>query len=302
MVPIDNKLSSAEIPPNSRRQCNARECRIIPNYVSLPKHLTLLSRFFLNYMPHPEDSEDVDWDKYRGQKFWNGASTPLYIAASIARTDCYIDIFDNAAFWCRPAYEYDLARSEFTSRFVEEATRLIWSWISFETVTKKLCHELRGNKLTDKAIQYLKSARHSPLEGTGELVNLLREICPEQIVGTALSKARKTETEDYLHIHFFREIRNSLVHSGVHDIAPSDSTIENPDKASNDDRVVQLRVASRLILLTLQNLAIGYLMQSPLKTEDNEDDEGYDYLGIMSGVEGWQALESLHIIPRNQTN
>lgn len=299
MVPIDNKLSSAETSPNSRRKCYARECRIIPNYVSLHKHLTLLTRFFLNYMPHPEDIKDVNWNKYRGQDFWNGASTPLFIAASIDRTDCHIGIVDNAALRCQPAYEYDSAAAKFTSRFVEEATRLIWSWISFETVTKKLCHELRGNRLTDKAIQYLISVQYSPLEGTGELVNLLREICPEKIVETALSVASKARTENYLHIHFFREIRNSLVHSGVHDIAPSDSTIENPDKASNDDRVLQLRVASRLILLTIQNLVIGYLFQSPLKTGDNEDDEEYDDLGIISGVEGWRAIESLHIKRKN---
>ncbi len=299
MVPIDNELSSIDIHRNSSRQFSGCEHRIIPNFISLQEHLTLLTRFFLNYMPHPKDIKDIQWDIYVGQEFWNGVSTPLYIDASINRTECHLGIVDDASLWCRPAYDFDLAKAEITSRFVEEATRFIWSWISFETVTKILCKKSRGKHLMDKAIQYLNSAQHSQLEGTRELVQLLREICPKQLVEKALSEARKTKTENHLNIHLFREIRNSMVHSSVNDIVPSDSIVENPDKAGDDDRVVQLRVASRLILLTIQNLVIDYLLQSPLKTEDNEDDEEYDSFGIISGVEGWRALKFLHITPKN---
>ena len=300
MVANDNNFSSIENRPNSRRQSNESESRIIPNFVSLHRHLTLLTRFFLNYMPHPKDTKNLHWDENLGQEFWSGVSTPLYIAASIEKTDCHIGIVDDTSFiWCRPAYEFDLAKAEVTSRFVEEATRFIWSWISFETVTKKMCPKSGSRHLTDKAIQYLNSAQHFPLEGTCELVQLLRDICPKQLVEKALSEARKSKTEEYLNIHLFREIRNSMVHTSAHAITPSDAIVEDPDEAVNDDRVVQLRVASRLILLTIQNLVIGYLFQSPLKTMDNEDGEEYDFLGIMAGVERWQALKFLHLIPEN---
>jgi len=96
-------------------------------------------------------------------------------------------------------------------------------------------------------------------------VHLILKISQKHIVNKASSNAKNTKTEDYLRIHLFREIRNSMVHSSVNDFKLPDSTVENSNEAGNNDRVLQLRVALRLILLTIKILTIGYLLQSPLK-------------------------------------
>jgi len=118
--------------------------------VYVHEQFKILTSFFLNYVPHPENIKDVHWNKALGQDF-RMELAPLYIAASIDRTVCYWGIADDAGLWNRIVYEYDVVKAEFSFRIVEEASRFIWSWPSFETFIK-MCQNSINKHPTGKAI------------------------------------------------------------------------------------------------------------------------------------------------------
>ena len=269
-----------------------RECKIIPEFVSLQQHFARLTRFIIRLTPHPDDIQLEDWDKYAGENYWQGAFNPLFIAASINSVDTDFAILDDAASWCRPAYEYDLAKSLLTSQYVQEATRFKWSWISFEQVIDRLCIDYEERYRTQKAIRYLSETPGFRMSGAiSPLSNLLREISPESISQNAASAAKRSDSLEFFHIHLCREVRNSMFHSAVEDVEPEDYDDIDSYDAKNDDRVVRLRVASRLALLTIQSMLGIYLHQSPANI-DPEDEETF------AEVELWRMVQCIHLTDR----
>lgn len=268
---------------------NERERDIIPEFISIQQHFARLTRFLIGCTPHPEDIHLQEWDNYAGQNYWLGASNPLFIAASISSIDTNIAISDDAASWCRPAYEYDLAKSQLTSQYVQEASLFMWSWISFEQVIDKLCIDYKDQHRTGKAIRYLSETPRFCISGpVSSLFNLLKEISPEEIIQSAMSTAKESDSLEFLHVHLCREVRNSMFHSAVEDVEPEDYDDIDSYDAKNDDRVVRLRVASRLTLLTIQSMLGVYLHQSPAKTDAEDED-------MFAGVELWRVIQCIHL-------
>ena len=268
---------------------NEREWDITPEFVSLQQHFVRLTRFLIRCTPHPEDIHLQEWDHYAGQNYWLGASNPLFIAASINSIDTNIAILDDAASWCRPAYEYDLAKGQLTSQYVQEASRFMWSWISFEQVIDKLCIDYEEKYRTGKAIKYLSEAPKFRISGpVNSLFNLLKENSPEEIIQSAISTAKKSDSLEFLHVHLCREVRNAMFHSAVEDVEPEGYDDIDSYDAKNDDRVVRLRVASRLTLLTIQSILGVYLHQSPAKIDAEDED-------MFAGVELWRVVKCTHL-------
>ena len=286
--------------PNITRRVDPRvqhtECEhnVIPKFVSLHQHLVLLTRFVGNYLPHPEDVGQEQWDKYAGQEHWTDVQNTLFLAATINEIVPHSQVLQEDAGWCRLADEYDSAKEELVAYYVREATRFIWSWISFEHVVDKLCPGLSKHR-TDNAANYIETSNSRVLDGGTALIRILDNICKPSVKEKAYRAATKSNNPKYLHIHYCREMRNFVAHEPVRNIEPLDWGDDAAHRAENDDRVVQLRVASRLALLAIQEILIAYLHQSPAKTDENEDGEEFDSLGIRSEVNLWKALRVIHL-------
>ena len=79
-----------------------------------------------------------------------------------------------------------------------------------------------------------------------------------------------------------------MTHCSIANIEPDE------DHDANDERVAQLKIASRLGLLMIQEILVTYLRQSPAITDENEDGE-FTFHEILSGVKLWQAAKVLHL-------
>lgn len=275
--------------PNSTALQNECEWDIIPEFISLQQHFARLTKFLIECTPPPKEVHQQIWNHYAGQDYWLGVSNPLFIAASINSIETNIAILDDAAFWCEPAFEYDLAISQLTSQYVQEASRFMWSWISFEQVIDKLCIDYEEKTRTAKAIRYLSEAPEFRMSGAVKsLFNLLKEISSEDILQGAISAARRSDSLELFHVHLCREVRNSMLHSAVKDVEPEDYDDIDSYDAKNEDRVVGLRVASRLTLLTIQSMLGVYLHQSPAKIDAEDED-------TFAGVELWRVIQCIHL-------
>ena len=275
--------------PNSTALQNEREWDIIPEFISLQQHFARLTRFLIESTPHPEDIHQQEWDHSAGHNYWLGASNPLFIAASINSIDTNIAILDDAAFWCRPAYEYDLAKSQLMSQYVQEASRFMWSWISFEQVTDRLCIDYEEQSRVGKAIKHLsETPKFRMSDAIKPLFNLLKEISSEEIIQSAVSAAKRSDSLHFLHVHLCREVRNTMLHSAVEDVEPEDYDDIDAYDAKNEDRVVGLRALSRLTLLTIQSMLGVYLHQSPAKIDVEDED-------TFAGVELWRVIQCIHL-------
>ena len=278
------------------------ESRDTPKLASLSWHLILLTRFFVNYLPHPEDvtKKRREWARHPGEEYWRKAANALFMAASIEEISLYFSILDPNAGYCRPAYEYDVAKDNLVSQYVQEATRFMWSWVSFEDVVDKLCRSAEGNSRTDRAINYINNFQCKISNERDRHVNFLSKILDASIKKSASRAARKSNSLHFLHIHYCREIRNSIFHDAIGDIEPSDTGRHFSYlsyKAENDPRVAQVKISTRLTLFAIQEMLEVYLHGFPGKTDEVDEDEGeYDYLGIRAGVNLSQALQSLHLV------
>ena len=260
-----------------------------------------MTRFLIHYVPHPEDINQEQWGHNPGQEYWAEVQNSLFMAASINQIVPHTQILDDAGSWCLPAYEYDVEKEKLVVEYVKEATRFMWTWNSFERIVDKLIQGSSKRPYTAKAINYMinSDCDISEKEKLMELVSLLKKACNNNpnIEHKAVSIACKSNSSHLLHIHLCRELRNSMFHEPVSDIEPLDWDRGPSYKAENDDRVMQLRVASRLTLLTIQDILVAYLRHSPMETDRDEDEDEQDFTsqGILSGVKAWQALKYIHL-------
>ena len=289
-----DQVVSALNGPNPRLQHNERERSVIPDFVSLHEHLRLIAISLTQIIPHPDDIRVEDWSKYKGQEYWQEAHNPLFMAASIAGIDTHFSILDDAASWCRPAYEYDQAKDDFVAQYVKEATRFMWTWIALEQLTKNSTRTRNYSQVY--AYDDMKNPNFLMPRATGRLVELLKKVCGPSTVDKAYCEVNKPKAIPLIHYQFCRSIRNSLMHDSITDVEPIDGKNTDFVEGNNDFRVVRMRVACRLVVFTIQEILVRYLCKSPAKTED-EDDEGIGSPvdNILPGVELWRALKFIHL-------
>lgn len=279
-----------------KRQDKERERSIIPGFVSLQHHLTLLVRFLIEYVPTPEDVEFLEWDRRAGQMYWLEPQNTLFLAASIKQIDTHFGIIDDSFAWCSRVYEYDKAVDELISQYVLEATRFMWVWMSFEHIVDKL-YPGDENSRHRRAMTLMQDARFSLGCDGDRLRDLLGDVCSLETYSRALSRAKNSNAINRFHYFLCKEIRNSMIHSPPVEIEPGNwDEEEEMYQVENDDRVARFRVATRLVLLIAQEILALYLRRSPEKT--NIDDNAKNNLahnGILSGVELWRALKFIHL-------
>ena len=280
-----------------KRQHDERERKQIPEFVSLHHHFALLVRFLIEFVPCPDDLDKTDWDQNASQEYWVGAQNSLLLAASMNRIDLHFGVIDDSFVWCSPAYDYDQAKDELVSRYVLEVTRFMWAWVTLEHIIDKLSPG-DANSRQRRAIALMKKDPLGVLSCCDRLTRVLADVSSLETHRSAVSKAKHWSVPNRIHYFMCKEIRNSLFHSPTRDIEPSDWGAGESLDFENDDRVVQFRVAARLVLLISQELLITYLRRSPAKTDIDEDAENLEVArnGILSGCELWRALKCLHFI------
>ena len=278
------------------RQDNERERSIIPGFVSLQYHLTLLVRFLIEFVPTPEEVEFLEWDRSAGQMYWLEPQNTLFLAASIKQIDTHFGIIDDSSAWCSSAYEYDKAVDELISQYVFEVTRFMWVWMSFEHIVDKL-NPGDANSRHRRAMALMQDDRFSLSCDGDRLRDLLGDVCPSETYSEAFTKAKNSNAISRLHYFLCKEIRNSMIHSPPVEIEPGNWDEEDEMyQVENDDRVARFRIATRLVLLIAQEILVLYLRRSPEKTDiDDNAKNNLSRNGILSGVELWRALKFIHL-------
>lgn len=277
-------------------QSSERERSIIPEVVDVRNHLILLVRFLMEFVPTPEEIKYKKWNRTAAHTYWLEPRNTLSIAASIDKIETNFGVIDESSEWCRPAYEYDKAKSELISQYVFEATRFMWTWMSFEHVVDKLCPEPENNR-HGRAMTLMQRIRFGGCREVGKFTELLRDVSSVKTYCAALSKARNSDARILLPYFLCKEIRNSMVHAPRLEIEPSDWGDNILYDVNNDERILQIRIATRLILLISQGLLGEYLSDSPATTDvDDDGDDDVARNGILAGVELWSAIKFIHLI------
>ena len=99
--------------------------------------------------PHDIPAPGLPWDQVLG---------PLHMATSIDQVNAdtsFVDVSDSVAY-CRPAAEYEDARSALVSRYVRDLTVFVWTWIALEKTIDVLCRQ-SNDRIAD-AVTYISGA------------------------------------------------------------------------------------------------------------------------------------------------
>lgn len=261
--------------------------------VSLDDHFRLLLRFLTNYTPAQEDIGYLEWDTYSAMDYWNGVSNCLWVASCIYKIETYSDVNDDSGMWCSSAAKYDDRKAEFISQYLKEATRYLWLWMAFVQIAGKICPKYKNIKhLTSKVANHFIESNWIISDEIKIFCDLFVQIGPPSVKRKADEISTKTGDYKFYFLHLCQEMRNSMVHTSIEDIDPKeDNEIHSVEI---DSRISPLVITSRLLLFTIQEMLVTYLLQSPAITEEEEIGE-YTYHGILSGVKLWQAVKLLHL-------
>ena len=275
-------------------QDNEFERSTIPESVSLHYHLTLFSRFLVEYVPTPGEVNDVEWNRIAAQMYWSEPQNTFFLAASIRKVDTHFGIFDDSITWCRPGYEFEKAKDDLISQYMFEATRFMWTWMSLEHVVDKLEPGSESGRHA-RAVALMQRTRFGGCRETGKLTELLRELTSTEVYSRALFKARSSNVRMLLPFFLCKEIRNAMFHAPIVEIVPTSWGDGDHYNVENDKRVVRIRVAARLVLFIVQEVLIEYLRSSPARTNWDEATEYHvARSGILKDVELWRAIRFIH--------
>ncbi len=251
--------------------------RLIP----VPEHCALLSRI----LSHPElntvqyhrkvttsDGETLDW---------SDAAEWLYTAASVDHVTIDTTRFDDSVMMCRPAWEYESARSELLTRLVTQLTIFNFVWGAFETLVKvidppKVPKDIKpGAGSIDAVLFYLKNEYEPKLtvecyqEVLNDLAGLLRTL-PQYGNLSGHFKLQPHVGISGMGINVIRRLRNKMAHGTM--------TLPLPDvnnaPSARDAELVES--SSRLVLLTVQMLLRAYFKDETFDVDCLRDGDGSD--------------------------
>ena len=196
---------------------------------------------------------------------WDTVLRPLHIATSIDSVEAdtaYVDE-SQSVMYCRPAAEYEEARSALVSTYVKELTVFVWTWMAFENAIDMICGR-SWDRIGDAA-RYIKArtpsftfvglpdveARALDLVGPSEKEKIHR------IVAKFVKENNWSYERRLLFLYIVREARNSFIHGDIPEIQPRDWGPMSTYRVDDDECVVAVRVFTQLSLFGLQMLLLA---------------------------------------------
>lgn len=219
---------------------------------------------------------------------WNHetSSNWFHVASGIKNVDYDGISYDDSFYWCRPSYEYEIAKQEIHNELVAELIQFNFIWSGLECLINELdlenCPNYPGK--INNTCYYLK-LNYEPFNSLklysdliiqlqhflekNHYLNLLNRFTPKEYIG-----------HSGIGLSVVYKLRNQFAHGDFVFPEPEDWTFKKPYEKEI------IHISSRIILLSIQMLMITFYKDrnEVLGYHPNEEMEGMpvlDYLQYM---------------------
>lgn len=255
--------------------------------ISCPEHCWKLSEFFSDATMFPDKGENAK--ATNGCSFhWSDISDHLKLAASLTQAEVDTTRYDDSAWICKGAWNYEVAKSKELSTFVTELARFNFIWNALENTVAVIRPRSVSGSQIDAACRYLKDfyePEPAVLFYVDALVTLRVKLRNHNGYKALEKEFGFLQTEaPSIGLHVVRKLRNRFAHGAG--ILPL--PIQGGEQKSIDAEIVQS--SSRLLLFTIQHLALAFFKGNDFSVPCGKSEDDF-----LCDVEADKFLRNLHL-------
>ena len=234
---------------------------------------------------------------------WNAVLIPLHVSSSIYEVEADTSFVDDteSVVYCRPAAEYESARSDLMSKYVRNLTVFVWTWIALEKAIDLVCPCSKGNRVHNAVKFITRHAKSAELWGMRDVANGTYEVV-RNLMGDKIDRKIRLATNNgfwspelnVLFIYVCREARNFFVHEAMIDFEPEDWGASSDYRIEPDKKLVAVNLLTHSTLFAIQLLLLASAVSCECTYRTNENSAG-----VPSDLLLQQVLQAIHLRPED---